>query len=205
VDDLVRGVHDELSRQKQLTNTLFVYVGDNGMNRGEHRLGGKSAPYVTNVPFAISWPRLAAGTVTTKLEGVDLAPTLCELAGCTMGPYPNGQQTPDGVSFAQLLLRQDPVNRDAVLEELPQTHDNVPAWWSVVTTTASSLGLWRYTEYETGEKEMYDLSNGPCWKWKTGSAGDPCELENVAGDPRYAAVEDALRQRLAQLKQQKGR
>ncbi len=59
-------------------------------------------------------------------------------------------------------------------------------------------------EYDTGEKELYDLSNGPCRTWKPGRPGDPCELENVAGGLKYAAVEAALRARLEQLKREGG-
>ena len=36
------------------------------------------------------------------LSNIDLAPTLCELGGCTLGPFPDGQAGPDGESFAQL-------------------------------------------------------------------------------------------------------
>ena len=54
------------------------------------------------MPFFVSWPA-ALGTpprtVSERVENIDLAPTLCELAGCTLGPYPNGQLPPDGNSF----------------------------------------------------------------------------------------------------------
>jgi hypothetical protein len=102
------------------------------------------------------------------------------------------------------VLENTPFTRDAVLEELTSANDGVPSWASVITTTYSPLGLWQYTEYQTGEHELYDLSNGPCWTWQPGSAGDPCDLQNVSGKPVYASVESNLQQRLAQLKAQKG-
>ena len=206
VDELIGAVRNELSSEGRLANTLFVYAGDNGMSRGEHRLSGKNAPYVTNVPFAMSWTgHIAAGTkISTRLENIDFAPTVCEIVGCTLGPYPNGQTRPDGLSFAPLLLQNTPFTRDTMLEELTIANDGVPSWASVITTTYSPLGLWQYTEYQTGEHELYDLSNGPCWTWQPGSAGDPCDLQNVAGKPAYASVESSLRQRLTQLKAQKG-
>ena len=40
---------------------------------------------------------------------------------------------------------------------------------------------WVYTEYETGERELYDLR------------ADPWQLEDLSGRPRYAATEAALR------------
>jgi hypothetical protein len=43
-----------------------------------------------------------------------------------------------------------------------------------------------YTEYQTGERELYDLS------------ADPHQLENLAGRRRHAAVERELRGMLHQ-------
>ena len=82
------------SETGRLDNTLFVYSGDNGMNMGEHRLVNKSAPYVTQIPFLASWPARLGTTpraVTERVQNIDFAPTICELAGCTLGPFPNGQ------------------------------------------------------------------------------------------------------------------
>jgi hypothetical protein len=33
-----------------------VFMGDNGMNMGEHRLSDKQAPYEIEIPFYVSWP-----------------------------------------------------------------------------------------------------------------------------------------------------
>jgi hypothetical protein len=57
-----------------------------------------------------------------------------------------------------------------------------------------------YTEYMTGERELYDLSNGPCHAWRRRQRGDPCMLHNKAGRPRFAAIERSLRQELARLR-----
>jgi uncharacterized repeat protein (TIGR01451 family) len=221
-DDLVRDVRDALAADGRLDNTLFIYTGDNGMNEGEHRLGGKTAPYETQLPFLASWPRqlgTSSRSITERLENIDLAPTLCELAGCTLGPYPNGQPTPDGYSFAQLLLgNETSVDRSEVLEDMPGgvTTGSGP-WFSVITTrhsplasvgcaAASSNGcLWQYTQYPTtNEDELYDLSNGPCWTWSLGQAGDPCELENLTRRAAYAQIKATLANDLARLKLEKG-
>ncbi len=207
VDDLVAAVRNELSSEGRLANTIFVYSGDNGMNRGEHRLSGKNSPYVTNIPFYVHWPKVAEPrTIAEKLQNIDLAPTICELLACTLGPYPNGQRTPDGLSFAPLLLgTKVTLGRDALLDELPHTNEGIPAWYSVATTPASSLGLWQYTEYATSEKELYDVSHGPCWRWSIGQPGDPCELVNQVTNPAYASLVTKLHDRLVQLKNQHGR
>jgi N-acetylglucosamine-6-sulfatase len=221
VDDLVGSVRDALSRTGRLGNTLFVYMGDNGMNAGEHRLLNKAAPYQTQIPFLVSWPDqlgTTPRTISERVQNIDLAPTLCVFAGCTLGPYPNGQANPDGISFADLLLGQaSSLPRDAVLDEFPKKGFGAPIWYAVTTTAqsplafqgcasaASGLCKWHYIEYPaTGEKELYDLSNGPCWTWTVGAPGDPCELDNAIANPAYADIVTALAARLAQLRVEKG-
>src|SRR5207244_617815 len=91
VDDLVAAVRAELAREGRLDDTLLFYMGDNGMEEGEHRVKGKDAPYITEIPFYASWPRglgTSARTVAARVESIDFAPTLCELAACKLGPYP---------------------------------------------------------------------------------------------------------------------
>lgn len=219
VDDLVGSMRDQLELQGRLDDTFFVLASDNGMNFGAHRMDRKSTPYATQVPFFVSW---AAGLgrdsrrVGQRVMNIDLAPTLCDLASCKMGPYPNGQSGPDGTSFLPLLTGRGAWrDRDAVITDMP-VRTKVPSWYAVATTSSSPLSAvgcegsalgtcrWHYVEYGTGERELYDVSNGPCWEWRRGQPGDPCELENRAGDPTYAAIEGALRRRLAELKTEGG-
>jgi N-acetylglucosamine-6-sulfatase len=184
--------------QAGLDNTLFVYMGDNGMNAGEHRLSDKQAPYETQIPFYMSWPAMWGSTpytINERVQNIDVAPTLCDIVGCSMGPYPNGQQTPDGISFKDLMTAaSQTLPRDAVLDEMPAIKSvgtfDIPTWEAVTTTSSSSLAnvgcapliamgngcRWHLIQYATGEEELYDVSNGPCYTWTSG--GDPCELNN---------------------------
>jgi hypothetical protein len=228
VDDLVANTRSALAAQGRLDNTIFIFTGDNGEASIEHRLNGKGDPYQTTLPFLVSWPaRLGTSpsTVRERLQNIDLAPTLCEIAGCSMGPYPNGQATADGWSFAGLLLGgASSLNRDAIIEDMPAGNRPAPPWYSVTTTAASPLAsqgcaaadsagcIWHYIEYPTtGERELYDKSNGPCWTWQVGQPGDPCELDNLLrygsdwpNDPAHANILHSLQARLAQLKVEKG-
>jgi len=226
VDDLVRDVRDELDRQGRLDNTLFILSTDNGMNAGAHRLLGKSTPYATRLPFYVSWPSvlgIARQRIDEAVANIDLAPTICDLVNCRLGPYPtpppDGQQTPDGVSFLSLLLgRSDSLNRDALIQDLadPGPDGAVPDWYAIMTTGASQLASvgcssanrqecrWHYVEYDTGEKELYDISGGPCGSWHANNPGDPCELQNLAGNAAYKAIRNALAVRLHELENQKG-
>lgn len=216
VDELVKKIRSVLRELGRLDNTILVFAGDNGMNYGAHRLGNKLGPYETAIPFFVSWPA-GLGTkprkVTDTVMNIDFAPTICELAGCTLGPYPNGQQAPDGKSFLTLLLgSESSMQRDSVIEDLPAGQQGVPAWYAARTTGASSLRdagceganehacRWHYIRYDDGFEELYDTSGGPCIAWKSSAPGDPCELVNVAGDPSYLPILNAMRYRLNTLR-----
>jgi arylsulfatase A-like enzyme len=219
VDDLVANVRNELRRQRRLDNTLLVLTGDNGMNYGAHRIpGDKKTPYATQIPFYVSWPArmgTVRRTVAERLQNIDFAPTICHLIGCRLGPYPGGQQRPDGLSFARVLLGiATSVDRDAVYLNMPAKGTWVPRWRGIATTLQSRLAhrgctdadrgrcRWAFVLYETGERELYEQSHGPCWKWSPGQPGDPCWLRNLAGRPRFAAIEHALLARLLELERQ---
>ncbi len=218
IDDMVGKIADELKLEGRYDNTIFILAADNGMSYKEHNLPGKTVPYSTHIPFYVSWPA-GRGSVprveATTLSNIDLAPTLCELAGCVMGPYPNGQQTPDGPSFAALIKDQAKnFVRDAILESQPVVPAGAgpstrPAWWAIRTTEDNPLGFWHYIEWDTGEKELYDLSGGPCYNWTPGKSGDPCELDSMLSTkvtPSQATLDlvSKLKARLAQLKVEKG-
>jgi hypothetical protein len=163
----------------------------------------------------VRWPRVL-GTqpreIAERVQNIDLAPTLCDIAGCRLGPYPTGQARPDGRSFLRLLTgERDSLLRTAVLTSYQETGKRVSTYWSVTSTASSPLARvgcarrakggcrWMYTVYETGETELYDLSNGPCHAWKRRMRGDPCMLRNKASVARYAGVEQVLRRELARL------
>jgi N-acetylglucosamine-6-sulfatase len=211
VDDLVGAVRGELAAHGRLENTIIVYAGDDGYFQGEHRIGsGKGAPYVTDVPFAMARPAglgTEPRTIGERLQNIHFAPTICALAGCSLGPYPNGQTRPDGLSFAPLLLgTATTVGRDAVLEEMLNAVPPVSTpYAALVTTDLSPLGRWHYVEYSNGERELYDISNGPCWAWRRGLLpGDPCELINQVNYPKNASLVRALHLRLRELEHEKG-
>jgi arylsulfatase A-like enzyme len=206
VDDLIGRVGTELEREGRLDDTVFVFTADNGMTWGEHRRVGKVSPYSTGVPAYAAWPAgrgREAREDDTTLSMIDWAPTVCELAGCSLGPYPNGQPHPDGLSFAP-LLGDEPYDwrREAILSTVPSGGDR-PVFWSLRTTADHPEGRWLYVENLDGFRELYDLAGGPCEDWTPGDPGDPCLLANrLAGeaDPQSVALADRLSAELAALK-----
>jgi len=96
---------------------------------------------------------------------VDFAPTFAELAGATL------PAAPDGRSLAPLLEGQAPASwRQAVLLEqfavpsappkgsdLQEPDDNA----SHPSHRGLRTAAWKYVQYGTGEKEVYDLRKDP--------------------------------------------
>lgn len=181
VDEMLGEVRAELARQGR-TDVLFLLTADNGMGWGMNRWTDKRVPYAIPLPLFISWEE-RLGTeplrVRTTVTNMDLAPTLCELAGCEMGPFRNGKPV-SGISVVPVL--EDPaapIGRTYTIHE-HHTDRGQPRWLAVRTTRESPLGRWLYVRYETGETELYDLEE------------DPWLLENRSGEPAVRDVEQKL-------------
>ncbi len=220
VDDMVGRIGKELAKQGRLNNTIFVLTADNGLGWGEHRWEKKNSSHTTPIPLVISWPK--GRGVNPRVENsyisiIDMAPTFCEIANCIMGPYPNKQQKADGVSFLPLLkdqpltvARQDIFENNGIDDGIVQTPNvSLPTWWAIRTTNQNPLGLWHYIELKTGERELYNLANGPCYAWNPSMGADPCELNNLLSpsanpDSQTLSIVSTLSQRLAVLKKEKG-
>ena len=189
-DEFVR-VKAELKAEGRLNKTLFVLTGDNGMAFGAHGWPKKDVPYAEQLPLYVYWPAGRGTTQTTSaayIANVDAAPTLCEVGGCVMGPYPNGQKTSDGQSFLGLIVpnRSSSVPvRDALYQE--HRTEDAPRYpfRDLRTTDQNPLGLWQYVVYDNGECELYDLTN------------DPWELNNVCNQFFYLVIQAQLATRLA--------
>jgi arylsulfatase A-like enzyme len=188
VDRAVASVLRAQERRGRAADTLFIFTADNGATWGAHRLGQvKGVPYATPVPLAMRWearwgtqPRV----IPDAVSNIDVAPTICALAGCEMGPFADGGAGADGVDLLPLLDGTvTSLGRDALREHAAPLGFR-PGFRGLRTTPANPLGRWHYIEYDTGDRELYD------------SVSDPWELENVADDPAHAEVAAALAERL---------
>jgi N-acetylglucosamine-6-sulfatase len=189
VDELAGAVVREQRRRGRLDDTLFILTADNGVTWGTHRLPQrKGNPYATPVPLVFSWPARWGSehrVLEELVSDIDLAPTICAVAGCQMGPFPGGPESADGVSLLPLLDGHvDHLDRTVVREQSGPGYPWSPRFWAIRTSAQHPLGRWHYIEYDTGEVELYD------------SAADPWELENRAGDPDLTAVGQALAEEL---------
>jgi len=184
-DWVVGQVRKALKETGRLGNTLQILTADNGFLLGDHRLVGKLTPYSTSVPLYMRWPRVLGGrkkVVVEPVGNIDLAPTLCALAGCRM---PDA----DGRSLVPLIKGQrQKVGRKFIFTEM--LHAGVfyghrptgrPAWAGVESTRGYSDTLWAYARYSTGEEELYNVSR------------DPHHLRNLAGRPAFKSVLNDMR------------
>ena len=193
VDDRVAELVEALRETDQLSNTLILFLSDNGWLQGEHRItGDKFLPYEESlrIPLVLRGPGVPKGrTVRGQVSNVDLAPTLLDAARAKAG------RTMDGVSLLPTVRDHDRrPDRALQIEALaPLFAGDIPvnAWdqpYSGVRTDRYTYVVWT----ETGEPELYDRDV------------DPYQLDNVAGDPAYAATQARLARKLARLEDCRG-
>jgi arylsulfatase A-like enzyme len=174
VDDMVDTVFQALEATGETSNTLAIFLSDNGFMWGEHGLRAKGDPYdpAVRVPMYMRWPgHFLPGVVDGRMvANIDIAPTIADAVGGIASPVPM-----DGRSLLDPLQ-----SRTRLLTE----HG---AWAALRTPTS------HYVEYYSPlertrivHREYYDL------------VADPFELDNLLGDgsaandPPTAALSEQL-------------
>jgi len=167
-------------------STYVLFLSDNGLFLGEHRLGDKRVAYEESlrIPLVVEGGDLAARRVSAAVLNLDLAPTLLDLAGVAV---PGSMQ---GRSLVRLLRGEAAGVRDSFLYEYAADF-RIPVVPSIVAIRTMDR---KYVTYPTlpGEEELYDL------------ASDPGELTNLADRPDWAPARADLRERLERLLQATG-
>ena len=186
VDDGVASIINALEKTGLDGNTILVFITDNSVTLGNHHLGlSKDCPYeeCIRTPFIFYAPWIfPARTDHRIVANIDLAPTFVDLAG---GAIPS---IVDGMSLLPLLQGADLPGRKGILIEHWVTEEGIGS--KIPDFSAVRTSEWKYVEYSTGEKELYDLIN------------DPFELENLDGDTQYKKIMDELKVELENLKVQ---
>ncbi|MGZ6316701.1 MAG: sulfatase-like hydrolase/transferase [Anaerolineales bacterium] len=190
VDDGTGKIVNTLDRLSERDRTAVFYMTDNGESLGDNNVLGKNCPYdaCIHVPLIVSYPPLTAQARTDEhfVLNIDIAPTLAALAGAKIPGKVNG------VSILRLLTDPATTWRDHFLFEHFQEAASPDEGLTTAIPTFSGVRSadWKYVEYETGERELYDLR------------ADPYEMHNLAGLPGHEQIIATLKQELQELKKQ---
>jgi choline-sulfatase len=174
LDDKIGRLLETLREQDLERDTVVVYLSDHGEMAGEHGMWRKSNFYEhsARVPLVLRWPgQLPAGKrVAEAVSLVDVVATFVDLAGATT-PVPLA-----GESLLPLAT-SDPGEVDwkdeAFAEYLAHGVDRPKAMLR--------RGRYKLMYFLDERPELYDLED------------DPGEVHNLAGDPAYRPVLNALR------------
>jgi N-acetylglucosamine-6-sulfatase len=218
VDRGVRDLVSALRRERELANTVVIFVSDNGYYFGEHRIPDKKHnPYEEGirVPLAVRYPKaLRVGprvpVSTETVANIDIAPTILQLAGGEPCVRSGVCRTMDGRSLVPLLRGEDarwPPERELVIEleriGTPSDVGGRACAYSGIRTPGPTGAGTLYVEHTSAvaangncepvdEDELYDL------------AADPFQLQNLAavdGELPVPAPQPGLAARLAELRE----
>ncbi|MEO8503845.1 MAG: sulfatase [Acidobacteriota bacterium] len=188
VDEMVGALIQALGDSGQLANTFIVFTSDNGFHMGQHRMkAGKYTPYEedVHVPLLVRGPGVAAGTSLDALtESVDIPATLVDLAEARFTHPLDGRSlvgilrgAPPVQWRQQVLLEQfDFIDSETFAGEVGEPLDESNLTVEYPTHIGVRTKTFKYVEYSTGERELYDLKH------------DPYELQNLAARAQPAAL-----------------
>jgi len=176
-DDMIKSLIDTLAAIQELDDTYIFFTSDNGFHLGEHRIAnGKNTAYdeAAHLPLIVRGPGVPKGkTVEHFVQNLDYAPTFAEFAGVRAPSFV------DGRSFAPLLKdNPPPINTwrpGALIEHWgKETNDRTP------TLQALRTADYLYVEYQTGERELYDVRNDPYQLRSLHASADPTLISQLA-------------------------
>lgn len=160
VDEAVARIVNRLDAVGTLENTYLIFTSDNGYHLGEHRLrNGKVQVYEEDirVPLIVRGPDVPAAAARDHFVlTIDFAPTIATLVHARPG------HSVDGLSFVELFEDEpqapDEWRKDFLVEvyrRLPPTGNG-----DAIRAVRSLDGV-LYAEYDSGSRELYDLTRDP--------------------------------------------
>ena len=183
IDRVVGRLREELVRQGIGTDTVIMFIGDNGYFLGERGFAGKWLMHDLSirVPLIVLDPRTPQSSVGRVDSGpvlnLDLAPTILDLAGI---PVPNHMQ---GRSFAPKLQGEKTPFRSELFFEHLWEHPKIPQTEGLRAAGWKYIRYLKHPEYE----ELYDLGE------------DPDESRNLARDRGLSPRRDEMGRRCSAL------
>lgn len=189
MDDSIGTLIDLLIATGKLDDTCVIYLSDNGFSWGEHRHIAKYAAYEESIRATLYIrysPLTGTGGIITPAmaSNLDLAATICEIAGASMGIAQNG------VSLVPVLQGGAAVRQDLLIEHTKPEGYPLPRLDPPTYNAVRTVDGLKYVEYEDQAQgnELYDL------------VADPYELANQIDNAAYGSSKAALQARLVELK-----
>ena len=188
VDDSIGRLTEALRKMGQLDNTVFVFLGDNGLLEGEHGMVDKRTMHEGSirVPMIIRYPGLTPANRPKRIEQqvltVDVAPSILEICGASPLPKTHGR------SIKKLVTAGDPDWRTAWFY-----HYNYEKQFPYTPNVRGiRTDRWKYIRYPHGDgspdrhlAELYDLTS------------DADETHNLINEP---GMDDLIADLNSQLK-----
>merc|ERR1711972_1213484 len=178
VDVQIGKVVDALEDSSFSSNTIIVFMSDNGWQNGAKQYVYKNSPWseASKVPLVIKAPGVTeAGTIIdTPVQLTDVYPTLMELCGYagenTIKAHPGRAIT--GTSVKPLLTGTGTWGRDAVYSQVYPTANKIVLPWPdcngiqecnhwAMRYDDTAGNKWRYILYNNGEEELYNQKDDP--------------------------------------------
>ena len=170
IDEKIGEVLQALEATRQ--EAIVLFTSDHGDMLGERGLWFKMSFFEgsSRVPLMIAAPGLEPGRIDAPVSTVDVAPTLCEMAGVSMEdvtPWTDGQSL---VAAAQGTPREAAVAMEYAAEG------------SQAPMVCLRQGRWKYTRCMTDPEQLFDVE------------ADPHEMTNLANDADHAETISHFRQ-----------
>jgi N-acetylglucosamine-6-sulfatase len=176
VDEMLGKLIEALKAAGELDHTYILFTSDNGFELGQHRMDhGKGDGYEDSihVPLIVRGPGVPARqTVDAMVLNIDYAPTIAELTGARAADFV------DGRSFAGFLHGRPPASwrKDFAIEHWSDDEDaGIPNYVGLRTAE------YKYVEYPTGERELYDLKRDPYEMKSVHATADANLVQRLAG------------------------
>lgn len=188
VDDSVGRLYETLKAAGQLDNTLFIFMGDNGLLNGEHGMVDKRTMHEASIriPLVVRYPGLVpAGkprVVEQQVLTLDIAPSILDVCGAEPLEDIHGRSWKRLAQGDAAGWRTGWYYEYNYEKQFPYTPN----------VRGIRTDEWKYIRYPHGDgkpdrhkAELYHL------------ATDPEERKNLIADPKYAATVRQLQEALA--------
>jgi arylsulfatase A-like enzyme len=175
IDDEIRDLRKLLEEKGLADNTVIIFMGDNGLFKGERQIAGKWLMYDLSirVPMIIYDPRQAKHSdVKDMVLNIDVPKTILSLAGVKVPEIYQGESL-----IPYTKGRKAPKVRKSIMFEHLWNFKPIPSSEAIRTEE------WKYIRYRTiqAPEELYNLKK------------DPLEADNLANNPKYKIIIEKLR------------